>query len=955
MNKVFRIAIPVIILMVAGSCSTKKNTVVTRGYHNLTSHYNIYFNAYDTYYQGIKKSESSFKDDYSNQLPLFIYSSKEATRISSADMDKTVKKCSKVIGMHSIKAKPKLKKGARSDREKEFYRQNEFVKWVDDAFLLMGKANFYKRDFFPAIETFEYVLSHFPDGGLSDEASLWLAMTQLELKRYPESQQILNRLQADPKFNSKLKPQLEAVYADWYLRQGDLVMAIPLLEVSAREYPGKSQKTRISFVLGQVYEKSKDSVNASKWFGIVNKMNPPYEMAFNARINRARLFQGGDQAGAGIRKELMKMLKDAKNIDYLDQVYFALAELEMKEGREPEAIAFYKKSIENNISNATQKGISFLALARYYYAKEDFIPAGQYYDSVSQSLPETYQDYQKIIALAEDVKLLSENLSVAQREDSLQGVAKMPSADREALIAGKMAEAQKKEDEAKALAEEERLNVQSGRMKGMNTMSGMNNRGTFGNQQRNTGSTRAGLGNQTGVPLMDAGSGEFGSNSMGSMGSMGNMGGNSNTSGSSAWYFYNPAAISFGSIEFIKFWGRRKLEDNWRRSNKKVISEAGDLSSEGETGEISTPAAAAKLNAFKPTQKEYYLNDLPMNDTLMRESNQRVAQAFLNAGKIFKDELTRPYDAIHYLDSLNRRFPEDERLLFSYYNLYQIYTALQNESEVKRYKDLILMKFPDSRSAKIISNPNYFKELDDERAMVMKFYEKTYMDYRQKAFASVLADCTRADTAFKVNPIRDKFGLLRIMAFAKQNPADTAGLVKSINDLVFKYPQSEVAEPAKNLLNYIQKGPSSSIGKTTRRIQVGRADPTQEQVAVAYVADEAATHFYVVVVSSVSVDVGKLKFRISNFNVEKYNEDFFEVASSVLDGELQIITVKNFNTKKDGMNYYEAVTTDPKVFEGMKDTDYRHFIITKDNYTLLYKNKNVFQYYQFFRDNYLKE
>ncbi len=935
MNKVLRFAIPVIILMIAGSCSTKKNTVATRSFHNLTSHYNIYFNAYDAYYQGIKKSEASFKDDFNNQLPLFTYSSKEAARIILSDMDKTVKKCSKVIGMHSIKAKPKLKKGARSDRDKDFYRKNEYVKWVDDAFLLMGKAYFYKRDFFPAIETLEYVLTQFPDGGLTDEASLWLAMTQLELKHFPESQQILNRLQGDPKFNSKLQPQLKAVYADWYLRQGDLATAIPLLEKSAVDYPGKSQRVRISYVLGQVYEKSKDSLNASKWYAVVNELNPPYEMAFNARINRARLYQGGDQVAEDIRKELMKMLKDAKNVDYLDQVYYALAELEMKQGRVEEGVKFYKESIASNTTNATQKAVSYLALATYYYSSEQYVPAGAYYDSCSQSLPDTYPEYQKIIALAEDVRMLSENLSIAQREDSLQRVAKMPAPEREALIAGMVGEAVRLETEAKEAAEEERLNVQSGRMNGMNSLTGMNNRGTFGTQRGQQGSSALG---------QDFNSNEYGSASP-----------NNDLSGTSSWYFYNPAAISFGSIEFIKFWGRRKLEDNWRRSNKKVISEAGDLTAEGESGEISTPAASTKSNAFQPTQREFYLNDLPLNDTLMGESNQRIAQAFLNTGKIFKDELSRPNDAIQYFDRLNRRYPEDERLLFSYYNMYQIYKELKVEAEVQKYKDLILLKFPDSRSAKIISNPDYFKELDEERASVMKFYENAYLDYKGKSFAKVLASCEKADTAFKVNPIRDKFGLLKIMAYAKQNPADTAGLVKSINDLVFKYPESEVAEPAKNLLSYIQKGPSSTIGKTPRKIQVGQVEPAGEKASLEYFADEASTHFYVVVISGVSVDVGKLKFRISNFNVEKYNEDFFEVASSVLDNELQVITVKNFGNKKAGMDYYQAITADPLVYEGMKDTDFRHFIITKDNYTRLYKNKNVFQYFQFFRDNYLKE
>jgi outer membrane protein assembly factor BamD (BamD/ComL family) len=346
-----------------------------------------------------------------------------------------------------------------------------------------------------------------------------------------------------------------------------------------------------------------------------------------------------------------------------------------------------------------------------------------------------------------------------------------------------------------------------------------------------------------------------------------------------------------------------------------------------------------------------------MNDTLMRESNERIAQAYLNAGKIFKEQLNRPAEALYYFNWLNTRFPEDQRLLFSYYNMYEIYSAQKNLTEMNKYKDLILQKFPDSRSAKIIANPNYFQELDDERAAVVKFYEDTYSDYQGRNYKTVINNCEKADTAFKLNPIRDKFGLLRIMAFARVNPTDTADLVKSINDLVFKYPDSEVADPARNLLNYLQRGPSEAIGKTTRKVQVGVGAPevTDNKEDLKYIADESATHFYAVVVSGSTVDVGKLKFRISNFNVDKYTEDLFEVSSTLLDNDLQIITVKNFTNKKKAMDYYQAIIADPNVYADMKDTDYRHFVITKDNYTRLYKNKDVFGYYQFFRDNYLNQ
>jgi tetratricopeptide (TPR) repeat protein len=928
----FRFTLTALLIFGASSCSTKKNTLVTRSYHNLTSHYNIYFNAWDSYLVGIKKVQTSFKDDYNSPLPLFPSSTREGARMVLSDMDKTVKKCSKVIGTHSITAKPKIKRANRTDKQKEFYRQSEFVKWVDDAFLLMGKAYYLKHDFMPAVENFEYILRQYPDGGLTDEASLWLARTYLALKKYPESQQVLNRLQGTPGFSKKLISELNAVNGDWYLRQDDISSAIPFLEKAVADYPEKVQRTRICYVLAQLYEKSGNPEAASGWYERVNELNPPYDMAFNARINRARLYQGGEEAAAAIRKELMKMLRDEKNIDYLDQVYFALAEIDMKEGKEESAILNYKKSVWSNTTNATQKAMSYLALAKHYYDSNDFIPAGAYYDSCGQSLPETYPDYVTVTSFGEDVTLLAENLKIAIREDSLQEVAKLPEADREKLIASRMEEAQRIEDELKAKQEEEKLAMQSGR--GNSGMMG----GMGGQSSLQRAGTRPGSAGQEFDPGGAVGMGD------------------PTMQATSSWYFYNPAAASFGMSEFIKMWGRRKLEDNWRRSNKKILSEAGDLSEEGESGEISTPAAGTKTNTFKPTQREFYLAELPLNDTLMGESNTRVAQALFNAGKIFKDELKRPDEAIQYFEMMNSRFPKDERILFSYYNLYQIYEGLKSEDLLKKYKDLILSNFPESRSAKIISNPNYFKELDEARAKVMSFYETVYSDYQGKEYKKVVDACDKADTAFSTNPIRDKFGLLRIMAYAKTNPADTAGLVKSLNDLMFKYPESEVAEPAKNLLSYIQNGPSSAIGKTSRKLLVGRVETDRRsEEDVEYFPDEAATHYYVVVVSAAAVDIGRLKFRISNFNVEKFDAEVFEVASSILEGDLQAITVKNFNNGKEGMSYFEAITADPAVFAGMKDTDYRQFLISKDNYTRFYKNKNVFQYIQFFQENYLKQ
>ncbi|MFO7617263.1 MAG: tetratricopeptide repeat protein [Bacteroidales bacterium] len=907
--------------------------MATRSYHNLTSYYNIYFNALDAYNQGVKKVESGFRDDFNTPLPLFLYSSREASRMLSTDMDRTIRKCSKVAAMHSITAKPKYRRGVRTPRQREFFRKSEFVKWVDDAFLLMGKGYFQKRDYFPAMENFEYVIKQYPNDGLVDESLLWLARSHMELGRFQDALGILSRLNANPGLSKKLRSEVNAVYADWYIRQGELDQAIPYLEKVAQKYPGKKQRVRNLYVLAQLYEKTNQPVQAIRYYELVNKENPPYDMAFNARINRARLYQGDGSGGEQIRKELRKMLRDEKNYDYRDQIYYALADLDLKEGKTDQAVINYKYSVWSNTSNATQKALSYLALGAYYYDKPDYIPAGAYYDSATQSLPETFPEYARIMTFAADAKLLSDNLLVVFREDSLQRVAKMPADERNRLIDEKIAEVRKIEEERRAAEEEERLAMQEGRMR-----TGMG--GMYQGSQR---TMLGGSGSQQ-IGAM-GGSQQFGAMSGGTDFSAG--------AGTSGWYFYNPSTMSFGMTEFIKIWGRRKLEDNWRRSNKKVITEAGDLTDEGETGDVSTPLASSKASQFKPTEREFYTADLPLNDTLLRESNQRISQALFNAGKIFKDNLQNTSESITYFERFITRFPEDDKLLFAYYNLYQIYEGLKIQSEMQRYKDLILQKFPESRSAKIISNPNYFKELDEARAQVMAFYEETYQLFNRRAWTNVVQNCEKAETAFALNPIRDKFGYLKVISASRLAPADTVSLVKGLNDLVFKYPTSEIADQAKTLLAMVSRGPAGASALQDEELPIGgvaRAATTEEKAE--YLAEDSDTHFYVMITSGNSVDVGRLKFRISNFNVEKFTDVFFEVASSVFENELQMITVKNFTNKMEALTYYQLIGDDLGVFEGMAPTDYRHFVISKDNFTRFFRTKNVAGYLQYFRANY---
>jgi tetratricopeptide (TPR) repeat protein len=917
-------------------CSTKKNTVVTRNYHNITSLYNIYFNASEIKREGHKKIESSYREDFNNILPIDIYSQREVASRLLPDMDKVIKKCSKVITMHSITAKPKRKsRGNPSEKQKEFYKKNEFNKWIDDSYLLMGQAYFLKNDQFPAIQNFEYVIRQYPEDGLKNEATLWLAKSHLALKDYDASVEILDRLEAATDLNDELRGQLAAVRADWNLRQEQYSDAIAYLSEAIPLIKDKNQVRRYTYITAQLLERQEDFIQASLKYEEVLKLNPDYSMAFNAKINRARLYEGDSEKGKEIRKQLQKMLRDDKNLEFLDQVYYAIAELDMKEGLVEDAIENYKLSAQSSVGNLHQQSLSYLALGKIYYSRNDYLPAQTYYDSCMLMLPEIFPDRENIMNLGVSLNTLAENLRMINREDSLQAIAAMPESERDALIDKKIKEAVEAEEERMRMEEEERLN---GRGQGGFRMAGGGPGGPGGRLAMAPGGPGGGPGGMGG--------------SMGMQGGQGQLGG-----AASSWYFYNPTTLSYGQGEFTKNWGRRKLEDNWRRTNKGISSALGEMSTEGEEGDVMTPTFKSNAGQFSPTQREYYTADLPINDTLLGESHERIQAALFNVGKVFKDELGKPDEGIDYFKQLVERYPGTDRKLFTYYNLYMVYDEQGNSEQSDYYKNLILDQFPDSRSAKIISNPNYFREIEEEKMKAIGYYKETYDDFLNGQYEKVITRSEYADTAFGINPIRDKFGLLKVLSVGALDPENSVVMVNRLNELLFKYPQSEVKEMVNVLLDYYTKGseePEAPKGPTKDGLSIGKVDGVDEDVNAEYIYEAESIHFYVAVLSRRSQDLNRLSFNISNFNIENYDQDFFEVTTSPMNNDLMVVIVKNFTSAKAGMDYYYALLADPLVFSEFEERDFRHFIISRKNYNLFSKNQNVFKYIQFFNENYLE-
>ncbi len=877
--------ISILVTILLTECSTKHNTLMTRTYHNITSKYNIYFNGNESYKKGIKKMNEALKNDYTTLLPIFPFPNAASSSSASSEMERTIKKSYKVIALHSITAKPEFKHGIHTKRQKELYNKKEYNKWIDDAYLLIGKASLMKGDDMSATGAFRYNIKEFPKENTADETQIWLARTLIIKEEYMEAEDILSHESENKELSKKLISLLYATYADYYIHKKRLNDAIPKLEIAAKEARDKRSRLRYTFILGQLYQLTGDMAKATSKYLKVIKMSPPYEMTFNARVNLAGTYETGGSGVENIRKQLYKLLKDSKNKEYLDQVYYALANLDFKEGNIDKALVNYSLSVVKSVSNQRQKAKSYLAMADINYNQKDYLKAQAYYDSAMTNIDETFPDYDKISARAKSLKRLADNLNTVSFEDSVQFVAKMSENERNMFIDQIIAKVKEKEAEEQKEKQEQLLEQQQN-MLSANDMEQSSNQ------------------NQT-----DAGG---------------------------KWYFYNPSSKSFGQTEFQMKWGRRKLEDNWRRSIKKSIA----LSDDTEESEDNDKQVNAKKKTLSNKSRDYYMVNLPINDSLMDVSNNKIRKSLYSSGIIYKDELSEYKLSAKQFDDLVRRYPTNPIAALALYQLYILNRQMENSSKADEYKSILLSKFPESNYAKLLTNPNFIKELEEKENAVGQLYESAYDDYNAGNFSSSVSKANEGLTNYPNHKLTPKFLFIKALSTGKLTDIET--LRKELNALIKSYPKSEEANASKDIIALMD-------------VQHPEVKEAEDQVIAKEIYKPAAEndkHFFAMIVQSKKVDQNQLVFNLINFNLDNYANSNLTVKADNFGTNSQIIVVREFKSKTEAMNYFNAANKNKNIMKDIGSGVVTSFIISEINMATLKQDGSENRYMNFFKDNY---
>ena len=899
-----------LVLVLLGGCSTKKNTAMSRNWQAFTTRYNVYYNGSEHYKETLKAMEAAYEDDYTRTLlthPAEARADQKRPQ-PTGDFKRTIEKMQKAIQLHSIKKKPAKRNS--SPKEKAFRARDEFNPFLHNAWLMMGKAQYLNGDFLGAASTFFYIAKHFtwlPD--VVTEARLWQARSYCALDWDYEAENILNLVKEKNLTNKSLRKLYNLVKASYFVRTDKYQEAIPFLTDAAKESRG-SQKNRLYFLLGQVYShlgRNNLAYEAYKKAG--SGASTAYRTKFNARIKRSEVY-----AGQNIRSEvrsLKSMTRYERNKEFLDQIYYAIGNLYLSRKDTAQAKANYLLAVEKSTRNGIDKALAQLALGNIYFEEREYVKAQPCYSEAVPLLPENYPGYQMLKRRSDVLDELGVYAGNVELQDSLLRLSEMSLEERTKVCQKIVDELIKKEKEEAAAAAREEF-----------------------------------MANREETNLMDGQTNSFQLNT------------------DKSWYFYNTMAKNTGKTEFQRKWGARKLEDDWRRRNKTSFAfddteENEENDTEGadgagaDNGAEGTPTdsvadAKAKELADKendPHNVEYYLKQIPVTPEQIKTSNDVIQEGLYNMGVILKDKLEDYPAARTEFNTLERRYPDNIYRLDVYYNMYLMAVRDNDTAEAERWRRMILTQFPDSPYGSAMQDPDYFTKLREMNARQEDMYEQAYADYLADRNRKVHSITEQMEKDYPLSKILPKFVFIDALSYLTEGDNDK--FRERLEYLLQKWPETDMTPMAGAIVKGLKAGKVPHAGLSNARGMIWDIRLTdKEESADAsgqpanFEHDPNSPQYLVFAFPRDSISANQVLYDVARFNFSSFVVKDFDLEQMSF-GNVGLLIVKGFANLKELEHYRNVMAqSDFRLPEAV-----RPIMISKPNFELLLREGRSFDEY----------
>jgi tetratricopeptide (TPR) repeat protein len=702
-------------------CSSERNTWTSKAYHNTASHYNAYYYSREELRKIDKTIWASLSDDYNKILRLYPALDSAVAKGYDKEIQEAVKMASLSIQRHPNS------------------------KWVDDSYILVGRARLYSLDWGNAIQTFKFVNTKSKDFDARHEAIIHLIRTFTEHKEFNNAQAAIDFLEKQELNKTNLKNfYLEKAY--FHQTQNNLDNMVRNLAKAAPLLKKKDRPGRIYFILGQVYQKLGFEAEAYGYYKKCLSTNPEYEVDFYARLYMAQVTQiTRNKDVNAARKSFRGLLKDSKNKEFRDKIYYEMGVFELKQKNLNDAITNLNRSVREG-TNKRIDGEAYLRLGEIYYdTLRQYELSQAYYDSAITALPKDYEGYAAIKARQEILNEFVKHLKTIQWQDSLLSMASLDSAALWARIDSSF--------QAKKLLAEKKAGKKKKRSNRIEIESNTNNIFNTGEE----GETEA----------VD-------------------------------WYFGNPSAMAIGETEFKRVWGDVPLEDNWRRSMRSTLATNQQTNSDPAVPQDNNQPAAAAAPPVDPVAAEFEQvnKQIPRTDEQRKASLKKIEDAYFHLGDIYYFKLQEKDNAVTSYTTLLRRFPGNEHEAEVLYKLYLIFKDT-DATKADFFASKLKEQYPGSTYAKILVNPNYLEEssLASEKQKVLY---KTAYELFQKGDYTASRQAIDDALALGETSFVSTLELLKILIVGETEAISQYQY--QLDQFIQKYPTDKITEYAKKLL-----------------------------------------------------------------------------------------------------------------------------------------------------------
>jgi tetratricopeptide (TPR) repeat protein len=891
------------------SCSTSKKGNKTSIMKNLTAHYNIYYNASELLRETELRIRDAHRDNYNLHLAIFPLIEEASAANEEENLNIIIEKANRIA--------------------LEKYES----KWVDDAFILLAKAEYLKGNYFNSVEYFTYVIQSFPTESKNKlESQIWLAKSYFALDEEQKADSILKI--ASNSSSKHHKDLLNAAIAQAYINSQELDLSINHLKKAINSSKNRYDKIRWTFILAQLQESNNQINDAYKSYEKVAKSNASFEMSFNANLAKIRLEENENGLKFDKISTLKKLLKEDKNKEFKDQIYYQIAEAYTEQGDLNLATEYYEKSAWIISGTTTQKGLSYLKLAELNFdTLKNYSKSQLYYDSTLQFLPKEYPDYKIIAKKTANLQYLADRLILIEKEQELLKIASLTEEERIEFIDKKV---------------EEELNTTNNLATNMPELNSTNISKSQNNAKEGT------------------------------------------------FYFNNSMAISQGLQEFKTKWGNRKLEDNWRISSSMSKQQVAPLTNTTDPFDMRNAQINASI-ANRDSIKNAFAKSIPLNKEQQIVSYNKIKNARYDIALFYKDILKDDNAAGEVLEDLilnnDKNDPQNAEI---FYQLYRTYASLDPQKS-ENYKNLLLQVYPQSIYAKSINTPSNDKNTSDINTF-QKDYETIFNLYQTKNFTEVIKKINALEPYLKDDRrSASRFAYLKTLAIGhtQKTPEFINSLEEFIetysNDLMItpiaknqleyiqnnrdafnnrktallSYDENEIiSKPI--IVNDIPKETQNLTNTTTNELVLEKDLPKQAEEkkeaenvivaepekpkAIVFTSNPRVAHSIVINIKNASLNIAKPFASLNKYFYSKFDPSNVNLTIRTIGNTNKLIIIKaKLNSLPQAENALKELELQLDELLGIQSSEYNSFIISESNLLLVKDSESLNQYLNYIK------